>query len=151
MIIKATVPHEMQFKPLKSQVFRAYTWNIITNPKFDYFIISVVILNIGQMALYHLTAPLSFVKVLEFSNYVFTAIFILEATIKLFTYRLAYFKTGWNKFDFFVCCSSIVDILMSQMSSTDLSALKAAPQLARILRVLRVTRILKVAGKNEGL
>ena len=79
------------------------------------------------MALYYLTAPLSFTKVLETTNYIFTAIFIIEAVLKLLTYRLAYFKTGWNKFDFFVCCSSIVDILMSQMSTTDLSALKAAP------------------------
>jgi len=79
------------------------------------------------MALYHLTAPMSFIKLLETTNYIFTAIFIIEAVLKLLTYRLAYFKTGWNKFDFFVCCSSIVDILMSQMSTTDLAALKAAP------------------------
>jgi hypothetical protein len=88
---------------------------------------AVIVLNIGQMALYHLTAPLSFIKILEFTNYIFTAIFIIEATLKLLTYRLAYFKTSWNKFDFFVCCSSILDILMSQMSTTDLAALKAAP------------------------
>lgn len=65
------------------------------------------------MALYHASASLAFLKGLEFSNYIFTAIFLIEAMIKLFCFRLSYFKTAWNKFDFFVCCSSVLDILMT--------------------------------------
>lgn len=79
---------------------------------------SVIVLNIGQMALYYETAPDSFVKILESSNYVFSGIFIVEAILKLFTYRFAYFKTTWNKFDFFVCCSSIIDMLMSNLGTS---------------------------------
>ena len=84
----------------------------------------------------------------------------MEATIKLYVYRLAYFKNGWNKFDFFVVISSLIDlgidlILNSiveeggqQQSS---SLLTVGPQLARVLRVLRVSRVLRLAGKYKGL
>jgi len=41
---------------------------------------------------------------------VFTAVFFFEAVMKLFVYRCAYFKTGWNKFDFFVVASSLIDL-----------------------------------------
>jgi hypothetical protein len=51
-------------------------------------------------------------QLLEYANYLFTIVFLVEAGLKLFTYRLDYFKTAWNKFDFFVCCASLLDIAM---------------------------------------
>lgn len=50
---------------------------------------------------------LSFLAV---TNYIFTTIFFLECVIKLYVYRMPYFKTGWNKFDFFVVASSLIDL-----------------------------------------
>ena len=47
---------------------------------------------------------------LRISNYIFTAIFFIECVLKLLVYRWAYFKTGWNKFDFFVVSASIIDL-----------------------------------------
>lgn len=127
MILDATVPFEMQFKPLKHDYIRLRVWLVVTSNKFDVFIMAVIVANIGQMALYHQTAPPSFLRLLEYSNYMFTITFCIEAGLKLFTYRLAYFKTAWNKFDFFVCCASLLDIGMSFMSGNQLAALKAGP------------------------
>jgi len=53
--------------------------------------------------------------VMDFANYIFTITFILEACLKLFAFRLAYFKTAWNKFDFFVVISSILDFMLSAL------------------------------------
>ena len=50
------------------------------------------------------------IKFLQVTNYIFTAIFFVEAVFKLLVYRWAYFKTGWNKFDFFVVASSLIDL-----------------------------------------
>jgi len=50
---------------------------------------------------------------MDFLNYIFTLIFILEACIKIFAFGWAYFDTSWNKFDFFVVISSIMDIFLS--------------------------------------
>lgn len=63
----------------------------------------------------------------------------------------SYFKNAWNKFDFFVVVSSILDLLMGLVGDSQLEFMATGPQLARVLRVLRVTRILRLAGKAEGL
>ena len=49
---------------------------------------------------------------LKISNYIFTAIFFIEAALKFYVYRSHYFKTGWNKFDFFVVASSLIDLAL---------------------------------------
>ena len=48
---------------------------------------------------------------MKIANYVFTSIFIVEASLKIFVFGWAYFKTNWNRFDFFVVVASILDIL----------------------------------------
>ena len=63
----------------------------------------------------------------------------------------AYFIPGWNKFDFFVVCSSYLDIVMSFLSATSLKFLKVGPQLMRVLRVLRVSRLFRLLNKAKGL
>ena len=47
--------------------------------------------------------------------------------------------------------SSIVDILFSDLSNSDLKILRIGPQLGRVFRVLRVTRILRLVGKYQGI
>ena len=47
----------------------------------------------------------------------FTIIFIIEAVLKLIAYGKSYFENSWNKFDFFVVSSSILDIVMQAMDS----------------------------------
>ena len=54
---------------------------------------------------------------MDLTNYIFTIIFILEAALKIFVFGWAYFKTSWNKFDFFVVISSILDIILSVYQS----------------------------------
>ena len=97
------------------------------------------------------------------TNFIFTAIFIVEAILKLFAFGWSYFGTSWNKFDFFVVISSILDISLTFYQDADgeanegggqerqQSALSVAPQLARVLRVLRVSRVLRIAGHYKGL
>lgn len=79
------------------------------------------------MAVIYETASDTFNLALDYTNFVFTAVFIIEATLKLFTYRLAYFKVTWNKFDFFVVSASIFDIVISRVSTSNIPALKALP------------------------
>ena len=62
------------------------------------------------MALDHEGAGESWLAFFSVTNYIFTTIFFVEAILKLYVYRLPYFKTAWNKFDFFVVCSSLIDL-----------------------------------------
>jgi hypothetical protein len=89
--------------------------------------------------------------ILDYSNYVFTGIFIVEATFKIVAFGGSYLKNSWNKFDFFVVISSVFDIVLGALDQEAIQLLKVGPQLARVMRVLRVTRVLRLAGKAEGL
>lgn len=112
------------------------------------------------MALDHDGSSPSMISFLAVTNYIFTAIFAAEAVFKLMVYGLAYFKTAWNKFDFFVVISSLIDIAIEmalpvpeggQEDESGSEILSVGPQLARVLRVLRVSRVLRLAQANKGL
>ena len=62
-------------------------------------------------------------NITETINYVFTGVFICEATIKLFAFQLRYFKDTWNKFDFFIISASLSFLLIqeSKLISEDMS------------------------------
>ena len=51
-------------------------------------------------------------KILEYSNYVFSAIFLIEAILKLIAFGNTYFNNSWNKFDFFVVIASLFDLAL---------------------------------------
>ena len=64
------------------------------------------------MALDHEGLSPGMTSFLKVTNYFFTSVFFIEACLKLFVYRTAYFKTAWNKFDFFVVASSLIDLAL---------------------------------------
>jgi hypothetical protein len=112
---------------------------------------SCILLNMLQMACLHETMSDSFNYFLKFTNYIFTSVFIIEAILKLIAFGWSYFQNSWNRFDFFVVCSSIFDLLLESLENNTLEWLSVGPQLGRVMRVLRVTRVLRLAGKAEGL
>jgi hypothetical protein len=90
---------------------------------------------------------------MDFTNYIFTLIFLIEAIMKLMAFGKSYFNNSWNQFDFFVVVASIFDIIIKALQRfiTGGGFLAVAPQIARIMRVLRVTRILRLLNKAAGL
>jgi hypothetical protein len=88
---------------------------------------------------------------LDSINYFFTLVFALECILKLLAFGTSYFNNSWNVFDFFVVCSSAIDIILDQLNSVNLKFLRVGPQLARILRVLRVSRLFRLLNKYKGL
>ena len=76
-------------------------------------------------------------------DFVFNYLFILEFVLKVIALGFAmdegsYLRDSWNRLDFFIVSTSIVDMLLS---STDIPALK-------ILRMLRMIRPLRVISHN---
>mmetsp|Transcript_20713 Transcript_20713/g.31751 ORF Transcript_20713/g.31751 Transcript_20713/m.31751 type:complete len:159 (-) Transcript_20713:1320-1796(-) len=125
--------------------------DLVTSNKFDGIIMSCIMLNMIQMGCLHENQSAEFTFLLEFTNYIFTAVFIVEAVLKLTAFGQSYFNNAWNKFDFFVVVSSIFDLALGFLENNSLEWLSVGPQLARVMRVLRVTRVLRLAGKAEGL
>jgi len=79
------------------------------------------------MACLHEGQPSSFADFLDVTNYIFSVIFLIEATLKLIAYADTYFNNSWNKFDFFVVVASIFDVLMDIVGSKAMEGLSSAP------------------------
>lgn len=104
----------------------------VENKVFVNFIIVVIFVNaivLGMETSKHLSDQShSFLVTVD---HVALAIFVLELLLKLFVYRLNFFRQGWNVFDFVVVGIALVP------ASGPLAVLRA-------LRVLRVLRLVSV-------
>ncbi|KCZ50526.1 hypothetical protein HY29_07115 [Hyphomonas beringensis] len=105
----------------------------IERPWFLRTIISLIILNavILGVLTYHASLSPELVHLLELLDHGITWVFAAEILLKLVVYRLHFFKSAWNWFDFIVVGVSLVP------GGTAFSVLRA-------LRVLRVLRLLHV-------
>ena len=100
------------------QRWRKKFHDLVTNGKFDLVIMACIVLNMLQMGCHYETMTEELAAIVDFSNLIFTAVFIVEATCKLVAFGTSYFSNAWNKFDFFVVVSSIFDILLKQIGSS---------------------------------
>lgn len=82
---------------------------------FNYIITAAIVANIIILASTAYGESAAFTKAKEDCNYAFTAIFIVEAAVKVTGLGWHnYWRSGWNKFDFFLILMAIVDIIFTQ-------------------------------------
>lgn len=100
---------------------------------FRNFITTLIIVNaiILGVLTYDRTLPNGFVSSLSWVDQAVTFIFAVEIALKLFVYRLSFFRAGWNWFDFLVVGISLIPG-------------GAAFSVLRAMRVLRVLRLLHI-------
>lgn len=106
----------------------------IERPWFRHFIIILIVINaivLGVLT-YHTSLPNGLVVALEVFDRAVTWVFAVEILLKLFVYRLQFFRTGWNWFDFVVIGVSMLP------GGAGFSVLRAM----RVLRVLRLLHII---------
>ena len=65
--------------------------------------------------------PETVVQVNDLSNIVFTAIFTLEAIIKIYAMKSAYFRDGWNTFDFGIVVITLIFTIVERSGLVDSS------------------------------
>jgi hypothetical protein len=144
-------PEFSGFKLIENRVSRFLYDYFANNKYFDYTILSVIVLNVVVMAMSYEGAPASYTGALEMLNLIFTSVFICEAIIKLIALGLGgYFYYSWNVFDFFVVFCSIIDLLLTNVTSSNSTFLKSF-QIIRVMRLLRITRVLRVIRSLKGL
>uniref|UniRef100_A0A7N4V094 Voltage-dependent T-type calcium channel subunit alpha-1G n=1 Tax=Sarcophilus harrisii TaxID=9305 RepID=A0A7N4V094_SARHA len=89
---------------------------------------------------------------LTLSNYIFTAIFLAEMTVKVVALgwcfgEKAYLRSSWNILDGLLVLISVIDILVSMVSDSGTKILG----MLRVLRLLRTLRPLRVISRAQGL
>lgn len=141
---------EVVYKP--KDKFRKFFYKLAISTGFEMTIMVCIVLNMLQMAIGYYEASQAYTNALEYINLCFTAIFIIEATIKLLGYGfLGYFRQGWNQFDFFVVTTSIIDLSMTYFGSSTIKFLRVGPQLARVIRVLRVSKLFRIVKSLKSI
>ena len=106
----------------------------IERPWFRHFIIILIVINaivLGVLT-YHESLPNNLVVALEIFDRAVTWVFAVEILLKLFVYRVQFFRSGWNWFDFVVIGVSMLP------GGASFSVLRAM----RVLRVLRLLHII---------
>lgn len=136
-------------KPIKAVIppnnaFRKMCYRIISSKYFDNFILVCIIINTIILPVKWYQEPEVIVNVFEYLNYVLTAIFIIESTIKITALPLRYFHDAWNIFDFIINIGSIVSIIISANSNFNL---KGATSIIRSFKVCRILRLIEKAKR----
>merc|ERR1719389_1388115 len=85
--------------------------------------------------------------VLDVCNYCFAGIFVMEAALKIYALRSAYFSDGWNVFDFVCVVSTVAGVLMQQVLNIQVGTIIIGIRLFRIARLFRLLRFM--SGLNK--
>ena len=105
---------------------------LVESRGFERFIIAVIVVNAIGLGLETSPAIMSlFGSGIALLDRIAIAIFVVELAIKLFAYRLAFFRNGWNVFDFVIVAVALVP------ASEGFAVLRAL----RILRALRLVSV----------
>ncbi|XP_037834582.1 voltage-dependent T-type calcium channel subunit alpha-1I isoform X3 [Kryptolebias marmoratus] len=132
--------------------FRLMCQSIIAHKLFDYVVLVFIFSNCITVALERpkiLQGSLERVF-LTISNYIFTAIFVGEMTLKVVSMGLyvgeqAYLRSSWNVLDGFLVFVSLIDIVVSMAGGAKILGV------LRVLRLLRTLRPLRVISRAPGL
>ncbi|XP_072539605.1 voltage-dependent T-type calcium channel subunit alpha-1I [Salminus brasiliensis] len=132
--------------------FRLTCQKIIAHKLFDYVVLAFIFLNCITVALERPKIHQGSLErvFLTISNYIFTAIFVAEMTVKVVSMGLylgerAYLRSSWNILDGFLVFVSLIDIVVSMAGGAKILGV------LRVLRLLRTLRPLRVISRAPGL
>ena len=79
---------------------------------FENFIMACILVNTVVLGLIWFDEPPATKAIVEVCNYFFTAVFTIEAIIKLIALKKTYFKESWNIFDFTIVVFTLLILLL---------------------------------------
>lgn len=120
-----------------SKSLRARVETLVSRTSFQNFILAVILFNAVVLGLEtSQTAMAAAGSLIVLLDKICLAIFVVEIALKLFARGTAFFRNGWNVFDFVIVGISLIP------STQGLSVLRAL-RILRLLRVLSVTPSLR--------
>ncbi|KAJ8957404.1 hypothetical protein NQ318_004884, partial [Aromia moschata] len=139
-------PYYINYAPWRLDIHK-----IVTSKYFDLAIALVIGLNVITMATERYMMPEYWEYALRIFNYFFTAVFILESTMKLIALGFKmYMKDKWNLLDVAIVILSVVGIVIEEIVQ-DLKIIPINPTIIRVLRVMRIARVLKLLKMAKGI
>eukprot|EP01062_Namystynia_karyoxenos_P048384 TRINITY_DN36802_c0_g1_i4.p1 TRINITY_DN36802_c0_g1~~TRINITY_DN36802_c0_g1_i4.p1 ORF type:complete len:2056 (+),score=611.93 TRINITY_DN36802_c0_g1_i4:690-6857(+) len=118
--------------------------HFILSPMFDGVITACIVLNVIAMAMEHHPQSDVWDTALETANMAFFIIFALEAALKIVGLGLGqYLSDVWNRFDFFIVCTSLAGLLLSLVVSVG--------PITGVFRIMRLARMLRMVKRAKGI
>lgn len=127
--------------------WQARLFDVIHSSKFETLIMVMICLNMLVMMIQHYGQSEQVDLTMNVINLVFTAIFTLEALVRIVALRLHYFTQPWNIFDFSIVVLSIIGIVLEYLDYK----LFVTPSLFRVARVFRIGRLLRFYKGARGI
>ncbi|PIO71442.1 transporter, cation channel family protein, partial [Teladorsagia circumcincta] len=128
---------------------RMFLNGVVTSKYFDLAIAAVIGINVISMAMEFYMMPPGLKYVLKALNYFFTAVFTLEAAMKLAALGIRrFFSETWNRLDMFIVFLSVAGIIFEEFEALELPI---NPTIIRVMRVLRIARVLKLLKMAKGI
>lgn len=116
---------------------------LVESDGFQRFIIAVILINAVTLGLETSKAAMAAIgPALLVLDKLALAIFVAELLLKLWVYRIGFFRQGWNNFDFAIVLISVAPLL-GFAGMGNLSVLRS-------LRILRVLRLLSVVPQMRA-
>lgn len=101
------------------------------------------------MAMEYYKMPLALEYALKIFNYFFTAVFIVEAIMKLCALGpVIYLQEKWNQLDVIIVLLSIIGIVLEELET---KIIPINPTIIRVMRVMRIARVLKLLKMARGI
>ncbi|XP_063096362.1 voltage-dependent L-type calcium channel subunit alpha-1S isoform X3 [Cavia porcellus] len=123
-----------------NRVFRWKCHDIVKSKVFYWLVILIVALNTLSIASEHHNQPLWLTHLQDVANRVLLTLFTIEMLMKMYGLGLRqYFMSIFNRFDCFVVCSGILELLLVQsgaMTPLGISVLRCI----RLLRIFKITK-----------
>ena len=142
-IIGSVWPNKEQ--PPPPGKWRKAMYRVVTSNFFEDFIMTAIFVNILFMAMTKDGMSDAYEGALFYANIFFTALFTLEAAMRITGIGVtAYFTNEWYLFDFFIVVVSLLGVILDFASSTEIPAVS-------ILRVFRFARIFRLIPKAKTL
>ncbi|XP_023383320.1 sodium channel protein type 10 subunit alpha [Pteropus vampyrus] len=126
---------------------RKTCYRIVEHSWFESFIIFMILLSSGSLAFedYYLDQKPTVKALLDYTDRVFTFIFVFEMLLKWVAYGFKnYFTNAWCWLDFLIVNISLTSLVAKILQYSDMSSIKA-------LRTLRALRPLRALSRFEGM
>ncbi|XP_075988245.1 calcium voltage-gated channel subunit cacophony isoform X3 [Anticarsia gemmatalis] len=140
-----------RYMPSKRASLKYKVWRIVVSTPFEYFIMTLIVLNTLLLMMKFHEAPPELMDTLIFMNLVFTIFFLLETVLKLIAFGCTnFFKDPWNTFDFITVIGSIIDALIMEFGTdlaencADISCQQENTFNVGFLRLFRAARLIKL-------
>ena len=119
--------------------------NVIDSVYFEIFVTVCIIANLIMLVMTWPEQSDSDKSYIENINNILFYVFLVEALLKIYVFRLEYFITIWNIFDFLIIISQSLNLLLSIINDSIPPYFNVS--LMRMLRALKILRKLKTFNK----